>query len=500
MPRRYSLLALLGAVLLLLLPSGARAAEAPDWKVPNKDWARGPVHWIMSEEEEKEFKKLKTDEERAAFAKAFWAKRDPTPGTPDNEYEMLFWKKVEIADKTFKAITRPGSLTDMGRSFLLLGKPSKTDKDAKGQSIWTFDPEPTNEVKEHMVLRFAGGDTGGGPMLLDRKMLEQYVAGHAETRGIGWKPPERVLAQGDQAGAPAAPARPAEDTSPESQRQIPILEAALSKGQGPTDIPLQATVDYYAAVDGTTLTSVTVEVPREAAHGGNEAALQVYARLVPAAGDGKPINMTGDSPFVPASPSDSPAGSFVYQCRHNLAPGSYRMAVVVEDKIVKGQTGTLVRTVEVPDYRKTDLDLSSLSLLARFVQSEGDVGPEEKPRSAGAYMLGSFRLVPRANPVLTKDDSLSFYYQVYHPTADPSTGKFTLEETYAFFLKDGEGWKPFRKPLVRTRSGQVELYEIALHDFLVPNQKLPAEFRMDVKVVDKVSGKEATRSLTFSVR
>jgi len=33
----------------------------------------------MTDDETKEYKKLHTDEERAAFAKTFWEKRDPTP-------------------------------------------------------------------------------------------------------------------------------------------------------------------------------------------------------------------------------------------------------------------------------------------------------------------------------------------------------------------------------------------------------------------------------------
>src|SRR5215831_9687844 len=78
-------------LILTFVPALMHAAGAPDWKTPNKDWAKGPVGWIMTPEEEKEFKALKTDDERAAFAKTFWEKRDPTPGTPENEYETIFW-------------------------------------------------------------------------------------------------------------------------------------------------------------------------------------------------------------------------------------------------------------------------------------------------------------------------------------------------------------------------------------------------------------------------
>ncbi len=143
---------------LLLLASVLALAAAPhDYKTPDKDWGKGPVRWILTEDEEKEWKKLRADPERAAFAKTFWEKRDPTPGTPENEYEIIFWKKVEEADKRFSTQADKGCLTDMGRVFLLLGPPPKFDKDARGRNIWSYEPNPVTGIKEKLDLMFAQG-------------------------------------------------------------------------------------------------------------------------------------------------------------------------------------------------------------------------------------------------------------------------------------------------------------------------------------------------------
>jgi GWxTD domain-containing protein len=488
--------ALLSVLYLLAFP--ALAGDPVDYKKPDRNWAKGPVRWIMSEEEEKEFKKLRTDEERGAFVKAFWEKRDPTPGTPENEFELLFWKKVEQADESFKSQTTQGCLTDRGRVFTLLGGPTKQSTDARGRLVWTFEPNESTGIRTRLDLVFAQGSLS--PLLLDRKVLEEYLAAHPEPRGIGWKiPPPPPLAEA--AAAPGASTTPAaEDLSPEGKRQQPILEALLSKGSGPTDVPFQVSYDYYAAVDGTTLTVLTIEAPREAAHGSGDVALLPFARLDPAGGNGKPVNLTGDLAFVPASSGDAPAASFVYQARRNLAPGSYRVCVVVEDKVVAGQMGTRIETIDVPDFRNGSFNLSSIALLSKFSQIESGLGPDEKDQGAGPYVLGSFRLVPRPNPTLQKDEALSFYYQIYKPSLDPSTGRPSLSVTYTFFLKDGSGWKPFRKPIVRNQRGQVELYSIAMKDFLIPDQKLPAEFRMEVRVADGLAGKELKREVAFVVR
>ena len=473
------------------------AAAPPDYKVPGKDWGKGPVKWIMTADEEKEWKKLKTDEERAPFVKAFWEKRDPTPGTPENEFALIFWKKVEEADKRFTTQTDAGFLTDMGRVFLLLGPPAKADKDARGRNIWSYEPNAVTGIKAKFDLMFAQGMLA--PLLLDRKKLEEYVKAHPETLGIGWKlPAPSAIAEGD-AEVPGAPARnPEEDLTPESKRQIPILQGLLAAGSGKSDVPFQVAQDSYAAVDGTTLTAITVEAPREAAHGSGDVALLAFARIEPA-GDGKPVHLTGDRPFLPAPLTESPAGSFVYQARHNLQPGTYKLAVAVEDKVVPGQMGTLVKTIEVPDFRnKGELNISSIALLSGFTQLQP--GPDEKERGAGPFVLGSFRLVPRAQPVLAKDEDLNFYYQVYNPTPDPATGKPNIESTTTFYLNDAGTWKRYRPPLTRSLHAQVDLYSLALKDLLVPGQKLPADFKMEVKIVDKGSGRELKREVTFSVR
>ena len=489
-----------GSSILLILafvPALVTAAGAPDWKTPNKDWAKGPVRWIMTPEEEKEFKALKTDEERAAFAKTFWEKRDPTPGTPDNEYETIFWQRVEQADKNYKDQIREGSATDIGRVFILFGPPAGQHKDSR-YTFWDYEPNPITGMKEKMSLSFAVVDTG--MLLRDKKTVEEYLAAHPEARGIGWQLPQVVAAPAANEVAQAAPAKEhVEDTSPESQRQIPILDAVAAKGSGPTDVPFQVHNDTYAAVDGTTLVVTTIEVPRDAAHGSGSEAILPFARLMPDAADAKPINLTGALPFVPAPAADGPASSFVYQARTNLKPGAYHMTVVVEDKVVKGQMGTLHQPFTVPDYSAKNFDMSSVSILALYRRNEEGPGPEEE-KHAGLFSMGSFRLVPRAVPVLAKSDALAFYYQIYNPSPDPTTGKPNLESTYTFSIKDPTGWKPFRKPVVKPLLGQVELWDLAMKDLLRPDQVLPVDFRMEAKVTDKTTGKSVTREIQFSVR
>src|SRR6185369_18082539 len=99
------------------------AALSPKYQ----EWGEGPVRWIMTSDEQRQWKQLATDEDAEKFISLFWARRDPTPGTPVNEFKNDFESRVMVADQRYadinstgQVITR-GSMSDRGRVLLVLG-------------------------------------------------------------------------------------------------------------------------------------------------------------------------------------------------------------------------------------------------------------------------------------------------------------------------------------------------------------------------------------------
>jgi GWxTD domain-containing protein len=89
---------------------------------PNlKEWAEGPVQWIMTAEEQRAWKKVASDSEAVNFIDLFWARRDPTPGTGLNEFRKEFDARVTHADQEYIEKRRRGSMTERGRVFIVLG-------------------------------------------------------------------------------------------------------------------------------------------------------------------------------------------------------------------------------------------------------------------------------------------------------------------------------------------------------------------------------------------
>jgi GWxTD domain-containing protein len=107
------------ALSMLLSGSTLSATLSPKYIA----WPAGPVQWLMTADEKAAWLDVKTDEEGQRLIDLFWARRDPTPGTPRNEYREMIAARIADADKFFKFGEKRGSMTDAGRVYIVLGPP-----------------------------------------------------------------------------------------------------------------------------------------------------------------------------------------------------------------------------------------------------------------------------------------------------------------------------------------------------------------------------------------
>jgi GWxTD domain-containing protein len=91
---------------------------------PGPDWADGPVRFLLTPEQRRQFGTLPDTVSRSEYVVNFWKARDARPETPENEFRIEFDKRVAFADARFSQDEIRGSLTDRGMVFLLLGPPS----------------------------------------------------------------------------------------------------------------------------------------------------------------------------------------------------------------------------------------------------------------------------------------------------------------------------------------------------------------------------------------
>jgi GWxTD domain-containing protein len=108
-----------------LIYPGFQTFTATSLRAPQlSDWNDSAEFILLSNSSEKnEWKTLSDDAGRAAFVERFWARRDLSPDTPENEYRQEFTRRAAFADETFGTERTRGSLSDRGRVFVLLGIP-----------------------------------------------------------------------------------------------------------------------------------------------------------------------------------------------------------------------------------------------------------------------------------------------------------------------------------------------------------------------------------------
>jgi GWxTD domain-containing protein len=117
-------------------PSVKEAAAAVRAQAAAQPWLDQEVVYIITAEERAAFLSLSNNEERARFIEQFWQRRDPTPGTPENEFKQEYYRRIDYANSHFAARlgTPPvaGWRTDRGRMYIMYGRPDEIESHPSG--------------------------------------------------------------------------------------------------------------------------------------------------------------------------------------------------------------------------------------------------------------------------------------------------------------------------------------------------------------------------------
>ena len=243
--------------------------------------------------------------------------------------------------------------------------------------------------------------------------------------------------------------------------------------------PASARFEFYRAADGSTFVNVGAVIqaadlyPRGTTAGST---LRLYASLTPAPAAGPARYASNDAHPQVVEPAKGPPPGNVYDVWTGLAlkPGTYRATLAIEDSLT-GRIGRTAADIEVPDFGKPGLRLSTLVLASDISDSGGRLG-----------------VTARTSGIFRKSETLGIYYEVYG-LAGGEAARF--QSSYRFYreMPDGAPASPIGKPIVfEDRSGAVQGWSFPLAKWP------PGHYRMDVTVTgaDSVS---ATSQVAFEV-
>ena len=187
-----------------------------------------------------------------------------------------------------------------------------------------------------------------------------------------------------------------------------------------------------------------------------------------------------------------------------VKPGDYDVFLAIKDKgtvekIDKNYTprvGLLKKELTVPDYNAAGLQTSSM-LVATGIQP----APAGQTADNDPYIFGQMQIVPSTDGKYKKTDTLSVVYWVYGATGD-AAGKPDLDIENSFNQKTADGEKFFNKTQPQAVNATTP-YTVAqgIPNFLeVPLVSFaPGDYRLEIKITDKPSGKMITQNVNFTV-
>ncbi len=145
--------------------------------------------YIITSAEKDVFLQLTNNRDRDIFIQNFWKLRDPTPGTPENEYREEIVRRFNYANKKFGS-GQPGWRTDRGKFYVILGEPRSYDRfwgtlGLNPCEVWYYFTDGTKGLPAHFGLIFYQRGGSGDYRLYDPfmdgpKALLQNMASNSQ--------------------------------------------------------------------------------------------------------------------------------------------------------------------------------------------------------------------------------------------------------------------------------------------------------------------------------
>jgi hypothetical protein len=170
------------------------------------------------------------------------------------------------------------------------------------------------------------------------------------------------------------------------------------------------------------------------------------------------------------------------------------------------KVAVIKQTIIVPDLWTQDLTTSSIIAAQHIEPLSAPLSPNEQLERPYAA-LGSMEITPSLDAKFTTKDELSIFFLIYNAKTD-AMNKPDVTVEYNFYTKpSGAPEKFFNKTAAQSLNATTlpKEFDMSLGHQLSTGQgvqltSFPAgDYRLEVKVTDKLSGKTITRDVNFTV-
>ena len=498
-------------------------------ETPYKKWLNEDVVYIITDEEKAAFKRLATDEEREQFIEQFWLRRDPTPDTEENEFKEEHYRRIAYANDHY-ASGIPGWKTDRGRIYIMYGPPDEIESHPSGgtyerpmeegggeTSTYPFEQwryRYLEGIGTNIIIEFVDPTMSGEyHMTMDpsEKDALLYVPGAGltlmEQMGMATKTQRFQNTDGTHLGQSFG-------GTPESMMEFNRLEQ-FAKLQKPPAVkfkdleeavtskitfnvlPMKVLADFFPLTEASVLTYVTLQFDNkdlqfQSKDGVEKAAVNIFGRVTTMTR--RIVQTFEDTVTVDCANEMLQAyaqRSSIYQKSLPLAPGTYRLNVVVKDTI-GGNMNNYEMALNVPHVDSEKL-MSSSIVLADLIEKV-----PTRSIGTGQFVIGTTKVRPRVSESFKRNEKMGIYFKVYNFGPDEKTNKPNGQVEYEV-VKNGSNEKIFDftediASLPGASASQVTIEK------LLPLQSLqPGQYTLKLKVTDRNRNQTLTPSAVFTV-
>ena len=162
------------------------------------------------------------------------------------------------------------------------------------------------------------------------------------------------------------------------------------------------------------------------------------------------------------------------------------------------------QTVTVPDLWNGELNTSSVIIAERIDPLPAPLTPQQQGERP--YALGTMEIVPALSTKFSKKNELSTFLLIYNAKID-AANKPDVSVEYNFYAKAAGAEKFFNKTNPQNLNAQTlpPQFDFAAGHQLQSGQAVPlasfpeGDYRLEIKVTDKIANKTLTRDVNFSV-
>jgi hypothetical protein len=285
------------------------------------------------------------------------------------------------------------------------------------------------------------------------------------------------------------------DLSRPPQVKFNDLASAVSTGaieENPLNFDIR--VDFFRQSDERVITAITIQTANkdlvfQDSGGLQQARINIFGRITSVAG--RRSGIFEDPVITTATPeelTDAKDRKSAYQKAIALAPGTYKVDVIVRD-VASGATGVRHQGFTVPKYDTARLSTSTLVLAAKL---ESMINQP----AVGQFIIGQTKVIPNVSGVYSKGQPVGVYLQVYNAGIDQTTLRPSVDVEYAL-IKDGkevgkqtEDWRGL------SDSGQ----RLTLARLIDTSRLASGEYELTVRIRDRVSGQALSPTAKFTVQ